>query len=86
MKKMTPILIIVVLGLLVGGVFLFRELRRAPLMPPDYDHPAKPVNDWQRSIKIDPRTDYTGAGSKKAPVPERLRMEEQRQRPEEGRN
>jgi hypothetical protein len=55
-------------------------------MPPDYDHPAKPVNDWQRSIQIDPRTDYTGAGSKKAPVPERLRMEEQRQRPEEGRN
>jgi len=86
MKKMTPILIIVVLGLLVGGVFLFRELRRAPLMPPDYGHPAKPVNDWQRSIQIDPRTDYTGAGSKKAPVPERLRMEEQRQRPEEGRN
>jgi len=86
MKKMTPILIIVVLGLLAGGVLLIRELRRAPLMPPDYDQPVRPVNDWQRSIKIDPRTDYTGVRPENAPIPERLRLEEQRQRPEEGRN
>ena len=85
MKKMTT-LCIVALGLLAVAVLLYRERHRAPAPLPGRDTPPRPENDWQRSLKVDSRTDYTRAESATTPIPERLREEERRQRPEEGRN
>lgn len=48
-------------SLLAGGVLLWRELRRAPLLPPGRDADGQPL-------------------------PEKLRAEEARQKPWEGRN
>jgi hypothetical protein len=53
--------IVISLSLLAGGALLWRELRRAPLLPPGYDADGHPL-------------------------PERLRAEEARQKPWEGRN
>lgn len=53
--------IVISLSLLAGGALLWRELRRAPLLPPGYDADGQPL-------------------------PEKLRAEEARQKPWEGRN
>jgi hypothetical protein len=83
MKKMTVCAIILLVGLLAGFGLLRRELRRAPLMPPDYGHDARPMNQWQGAIKPDTRTDYTAPTD---PAWAKLRAEELRQKPQEGRN
>jgi len=85
MKRMTALLVIILVVLLLGGWMLHREIRRAPLMPPEYGHEAEPMNAWQSGIKIDQRTDYT-KGGKTDPLMEKLRQEELRQKPQEGRN
>jgi hypothetical protein len=41
---------------------------------------------WQGSIKADTRTDYAPDPAAKARLMEKLRQEELRQRPQEGRN
>lgn len=86
MKKMTPLFLIAALGLLTVSVLLYREMHRRPATPSERKTLGQPENDWQRSIQVDSRTDYTRAESAQTPIPERLRQEERRQRPEEGRN
>lgn len=53
--------LVISIGLIAGGVVLWRELRRAPLLPLGHDADGRPL-------------------------PEELRAEERRQKPEEGRN
>ena len=84
MKKMTTVVLIVAAVLLTGTLILCRELRRAPLRP-NPKRPEQPVNAWQAGIKPDRRTDY-GSGADRARLLEKLRQEERRQKPEEGRN
>lgn len=84
MKTMTTVVLIVAAVLLTGTLILCRELRRAPLLP-NQERPEQPVNAWQAGIKPDRRTD-DGSGADRARLLEKLRQEERRQKPEEGRN
>jgi hypothetical protein len=71
---MNPVVIIASLGILAGLGVLWHELRRAPLMPPDYGDEPHPMPPGPGELKPTP------------PPPETLRREEERQRPQEGRN
>jgi len=86
MKKMTVVVVIAVIGLLAGTYFLYREVKRAPLRPPDDNHRPQPMNAWQAGVKPDARTDYTTDAATPRQLMEKLRAEEIRQRPQEGRN
>lgn len=79
-------LLLVIGGVLACGLLALCHAVRtaAPEPPPGNEDPTetrqlRPVNDWQRGIRIDTRTDYSDAL-------EKLREEERRQKPEEGRN
>ena len=76
---------LIALGLLASAGFMWRELRRAPLMPPDYDADGPWVNESQAGGKQDSSVEEDTAVVR-ARLLERLRREEQRQRPQEGRN
>lgn len=87
MKRAMIIVLLCLAGLTVGGLFaLWRAVRTAPLLPADHDMPApkaaQPIDRLQGGMKLDARTDYTLDPAAKA----RLRREEMRQRPWEGRN
>jgi len=77
---------LLITGLVVCGLLVLRHAVRtaAPEPPPGNEDPLetrqrRSMDDWQRSIGLDPRTDYSDAL-------EKLRREERRQRPEEQRN
>jgi hypothetical protein len=74
------LLVILILGLAVSGYLVHRHPRRVSPATPTRDLHA--VDAWQRGIRLDPRTDY----SLTAAAREKLRREEERQRPQEGRN
>jgi len=38
---------LIALGLLAAVGFMWRELRRAPLMPPGHDADGQPMKDWR---------------------------------------
>jgi hypothetical protein len=91
MKRMLPYLLIALAGLAVCGLLVVRHAARpAPLMPPKSDLPAPtrrqpaPVDHWQGEIKVDTRTDYPSVPMRR--LLKKLRQEEIRQRPQEGRN
>lgn len=86
MTRPRMFLFLVIGGVMVCGLLVLRHAVRtaAPEPPPGNEDPVKTrelqaVNDWQRGIRLDARTDYTDAM-------EKLRREERRQRPEEQRN
>lgn len=73
-------------GLIVCGLLVLRHaMRNAAPEPPRGNEdplqvrPNQAIDDWQRGIQVDTRTDYAGAV-------EKLRREEKRQRPQEQRN
>lgn len=77
---------LLITGLVVCGLLILRHAVRtaASEPPPGNEDPLearqqRSVDDWQRSIPLDPRTGYSDAL-------EKLRREERRQRPEEQRN
>ncbi|MDP3070019.1 MAG: hypothetical protein Q8N18_06995 [Opitutaceae bacterium] len=78
--------ILITLGLLTGAGFLWRELRRAPLLPPGHDEDGQPMNAFQAGVKLDRRTADAPDAATRARLMEKLRAEEIRQRPQEGRN
>jgi hypothetical protein len=94
MKRMHLIIIAVVVALAVAGLLAVRHaVRTAVTVPPVSDLPAPPKNEasqpmdaWQGAIKADSRTDYAPDPAAKARLMEKLRQEELRQRPQEGRN
>lgn len=80
MKVFTLILIA---GLAVCGWLVQRHHRRVTPAPAA-KREVQTVDAWPRSLRLDTRTDYaTGATD---PLLEKLRREEKRQRPQEGRN
>lgn len=86
MTRPRMFLSLVIAGVLVCGLLVLRHAVRTAASEPHRgnEDPAKarqlrPVDNWQRGIRLDPRTDYTDAL-------EKLRREERRQRPEEQRN
>lgn len=86
MTRPRMFLFLVIGGVLVCGLLVLRHAVRtaAPEPPPGNEDPAetrqvRAVDNWQRGIRLDTRTEYAGAL-------EKLRQEERRQRPEEQRN
>lgn len=93
MKRMIPCALIFVAGLTVCGLLVLRHAcRTAPLMPPTSDLPAppqrnlQPVDRGQGSSGVEIRTDYQPDPAAPKCLMEKLRLEERRQRPLEGRN
>lgn len=88
---MTLCLLIAFCGLTACGLLVLRHAcRHAPLVPATSDLPAPsrlnvaPVDRWQGGIKLDSRTDYPSKPMRN--LLKKLRQEEIRQRPQEGRN
>ncbi len=94
MKRMHLIIVAVVVALALAGLLAVRHaVRTAVTVPPVSDLPAppkkkapQPMDVWQGAIKADIRTDYAPDPAAKARLIEKLRQEELRQRPREGRN
>jgi hypothetical protein len=94
MKRMHLIIAVVVVALALAGLLAVRHaVRTAVTVPPVSDLPAppkkktsQPMDVWQGAIKADSRTDYAPDAAAKARLMEKLRQEELRQRPQEGRN
>lgn len=82
MKTLT----LLALGLLAGAGFMWRELRRAPLMPPDYDADRPSLNDERADVSPPPTAEDSTDAARRVRLFEKLRREEQRQRPQERRN
>lgn len=70
--------LLLLVGLAVSGWLVHRHWRRST--PPAARAAASAVEAWQKSVRLDLRTDYAD------PLLEKLRREEERQRPQEGRN
>lgn len=83
MRKMGAFLILLGLGLAVWAILLRRDSQ-----PADSTEAVqrKPMNSWQQGVTLDPKPDYSSASQPKREVPEKLRAEAQRQKPEERRN
>jgi len=90
MKRM-----IIVLAMLAGlagcGLLVLRHARRAPatrraLSAAQASRDVRVVDAWQSKIKLDLNTDYLPDALAKQRLMERLRREESKQRPAEGRN
>jgi hypothetical protein len=91
MKRMHLIILFVGIALILGGVLAVRHaLRSAVTVPPVSDLPAPPsskaMDVWQSGIRLDPRSDYAADPAATKRLMEKLRQEELRQRPQEGRN
>ena len=90
MKRMPLLIAMIVVGLAVGGwLALRRAAPTAATVPSNRPAPSKkspPMDAWQAGIKPDTRTDYTPDPAKTKRLLEKLRQEELRQKPQEGRN
>lgn len=81
MKKMIPYLLALLAGLALGGWLVRRHQKRVPA-------PAelRPADAWQGSIRLDRGGAYTPDEAARRRLQEKLKAEEERQRPQEGRN
>lgn len=77
---------LIALGLLAAVGFMWRELRRAPLMPPGHDADGQPMKDWRTGVKQDPDANDRFNSTTCARLLVKLPREEKHQRPQEGRN
>ena len=90
MNRMTLYIIIAFMGLTAGGLLLVRRAcRQAPIAPAaQLPAPSRlnvtPVDRWQGEIRLDTRTDYPSKPMRN--LLKKLRQEELRQQPQEGRN
>lgn len=80
-----------VIALAVCAFLVRRHARRiAPVMPTAAEQPtatnSAPIDLLQNGVKLDPRTDYRIDAEAKQRLMEKLRREEIRQKPQEGRN
>jgi len=85
MKKMS--LVILIVGLALTGYLIHRERQR--IIHVEVPAPVQgdqPMNDWQQTLTLDLRTDYTGGDPVQQQLIDTLRQEELRQKPQEGRN
>ena len=93
MKQMDLIIVAFVVALAFCGLLAVRHaVRTAGAVPPVSDLPAtpakrsQPMDAWQGASKADRRTDYIPNSAAKEHLIKKLRQEEMRQRPQEGRN
>ena len=86
MKKLS-LLILAVVGLAACALLVRRHSRSTPALgvspaPTEF----KATNDWQQSIRVDTRTDYTVDDATRRRAREALLRSEQKQQPKEGEN
>jgi hypothetical protein len=93
MKRMHSLIVAFVVVLVLCGLLAVRHrVRPVVTMPPVSARPAHPpksshpMDAWQGAIKADGRTDYTPDPAAKKRLMDKLRQEDLRQRPQEGRN
>ncbi len=91
MKRLHVIIGALVVGLALCGWLVLRHVVRTTAKVPsvsDLPSPpaSKPMDVWQAGIKPDTRTDYTPDPAATKRLMKKLRQEELRQRPQEGRN
>jgi hypothetical protein len=86
MKKLS-LFILAVVGLAACALFVRRHSRSTPALGAS---PAatefKTTNDWQQSIRVDTRTDYTVDDATRRRARDELLRTEQKQQPKEGKN
>ena len=87
--KMSVFVILLLAGLAVCGFLVRRHSTRLPAdaapAPRSVD-PLPPVDAWQQSIRLAPVGHYHADSEAGRRLLEKLRHEEERQRPQEGRN
>jgi hypothetical protein len=87
--KMSAFVILLLAGLATCGILLRRPAPRVPTgaapVPPRVEN-LQPVDVWQQSIRLAPAGDYQADEAARRRLIEKLRREEERQRPQEGRN
>lgn len=93
MRRTHYIIAALLVGLALSGWLVLRHaVRTAVAVPPVSDlpvpppKPSQPMDAWQAGMKADTRTDYTPDPARTKRLMEKLRQEELRQRPQEGRN
>ena len=87
--KMSVFVILLLAGLAVCGFLLRRQPPRVPagaVPAPRGVEPLQPVDAWQQSIRLAPVGHYHADSEAGRRLLEKLRREEERQRPQEGRN
>jgi hypothetical protein len=77
---------LIALGLLAAVGFMWRELRRAPLLPPGHDADGQPMKDWRTGVKQNPNANDGFNSATGARLLVKLPREEKTQRSLEGRN
>lgn len=86
MRKMIPFAIVILLGIAVSAWILRKEIRRAPEVPVAPKMELGAADRWQRSIRLSQSGGYGLPTERDRAALEKLRQEEERQRPQEGRN
>lgn len=86
MKRMIPFAIAIVIGFALSAWILRREIRRAPVDPSPAKTELGAVDRWQRSIRLGSPVGHQPKTGADRELMEKLRREEERQRPQEGRN
>ena len=85
--KTRHLLFLALLGLAASALWVRRQARSTPT--PGVSPAAtefKAVNDWQQSIRVDPRTDYTVDDATRRRLPEGRLRADPKQPPKEGKN
>jgi hypothetical protein len=85
--KTLGLLILAVVGLAVCGLGVRRHAHNPPaLRVAPAATEFKATNDWQQSVRLDPRTDYTVDDATRRRAREALLRADQKQPPKEGKN
>ena len=87
--KMSAFVVLLLAGLAVCGLLVRRHTARLPAgaaSAPRSAEPVSPVDAWQQGIQLAPVGDYHADSEAARRLMEKLRREEERQRPQEGRN
>jgi hypothetical protein len=87
MKQLIIKLGLLAAGLGVCGCLVHRHYRHPTRQSqPRPAQASRPMNEWQRRLTLDPRTDYRADRQARYDLMQQLRQEELRQKPQEGRN
>ena len=87
--KMSAFVILLLAGLAVCGLLVRRHSARVPagaVSAPRSAGSVSPVDAWQQGVQLAPVGSYKADSEAARRLMDKLRREEERQRPQEGRN
>ncbi len=89
MKKLSVFLLVLFAGLAVCAYLVRQQSRRAQLdsgtPPATAIRDVRALDAWQGGIRLDPGTGYAADAAAQRRLPEKLRDQERKQPPQEGR-